>query len=79
MGALSVLATKDELLRGGSKNTKTTEFRKNEIDAEMAWKLSQGVYPPIFHMYRAKGLYVFRFFKNYKWRYVIVDSRVPLQ
>jgi hypothetical protein len=28
-------------------------------------------------MYREKGIYVFRFFKNFLWRYVIVDSRIP--
>ena len=38
---------------------------------------SNGVYPSIFHVYRIKGIYVFRFFKNFKWLYVIVDDRIP--
>jgi calpain len=28
-------------------------------------------------MYRKNGLYVFRFFKDFEWRYVIVDDRLP--
>jgi calpain, invertebrate len=35
------------------------------------------VYPGIFHLYRAKGIYVFRFFKDFKWIYVIIDDRIP--
>ena len=40
--------------------------------------MSLGVYPPIFHIYRKKGLYVFRFFKNFNWFYVLVDTRLPV-
>jgi hypothetical protein len=43
----------------------------------MAYNLSKGVYPPLFHMYRKKGIYVLRFFKDFKWRYVIIDDRLP--
>jgi len=39
--------------------------------------LSTGVYPPIFHSFRKKGIFCFRFFKNFKWRYVLVDNRLP--
>lgn len=28
-------------------------------------------------MYRKKNLYVLRFFKEFKWRYVILDDRLP--
>jgi calpain len=38
---------------------------------------SNGVYPSIFHVYRIKGIFVFRFFKNFKWLYVIIDDRIP--
>lgn len=44
----------------------------------MAYQLSQGVYPPIFHMYRKRGLYVIRIFKDFAWRYVILDNRLPV-
>lgn len=39
--------------------------------------LSCGVYPPIFHKFRKLGLYVLRFFKDTKWRYVFIDDRLP--
>lgn len=35
------------------------------VDKEIAGLLSKGVYPPIFHRYRANGLYVIRIFKNF--------------
>lgn len=47
------------------------------IDKEIAVALSNGVFPPIFHKFRAKGLYVLRIFKNFRWIYVFVDERLP--
>jgi hypothetical protein len=35
------------------------------------------VYPGIFQIYRKRGIYVFKFFKDFKWLYVIIDDRVP--
>ena len=49
------------------------------VDKEIAVCLSKGVFPPIFHKYRAKGLYVLRIFKNFNWIYVIVDERIPVK
>ena len=74
ISALSVIATKDYLLRG--------EFNKNiledgKIDEEEIKMMSEGIYPPIFHSFSTKGIYCFRFFKNFKWRYVIIDDRLP--
>lgn len=48
------------------------------VDKEIASLLSKGVYPPIFHKYRAIGLYVLRFFKNFQWVYVVTDERIPV-
>mmetsp|Transcript_34836 Transcript_34836/g.53486 ORF Transcript_34836/g.53486 Transcript_34836/m.53486 type:complete len:305 (+) Transcript_34836:1100-2014(+) len=63
ISALSVLATRDELIRGGRKGM---EYDRDMIvDKEIAQILSSGVYPPIFHRFRHVGLYVLRFFKNY--------------
>ena len=39
--------------------------------------MSAGVYPPMFHYLRFYGMYVFRFYKNYGWRYVIIDDKLP--
>jgi len=35
------------------------------IDEEFAERFYLGVYPPVFHLYRKKGLYVMRFFKEF--------------
>ena len=76
IGALSVLATRDELLRGCAEAVPPEMV--NLIDAEIANLLSMGVYPPIFHKFRHQGIYVLRFSKNHEWRYVIIDDRLPV-
>lgn len=53
------------------------ELNEEELTKDDAFKLCQGVHPPIFHMYRSKGIYVFKFYKEFNWRYVIVDDRIP--
>ena len=74
ISALSVIATKDFLLRG--------EFNKTilddgKIDEEEIKMMSEGIYPPIFHSFSKFGIYCFRFFKNFKWRYVLIDDKLP--
>lgn len=76
VSAMSVLATRDELLVGGRRGMEYDEDMI--IDKEIASLLSSGVYPPIFHKYRQIGLYVIRFFKNFSWVYVVVDERIPV-
>lgn len=74
--AMSVLATRDELLIGGRRGM---EYDPDMIvDKEIATLLCNGVYPPIFHKYRTKGMYVLRIFKNFKWIYVVIDERLPV-
>ena len=73
IGALSVLATRDALLRGFNVEIPADA----EVTDELAHKMSSGVYPPLFHIYRKKGIYVFKFFKHQKWKYVITDLRIP--
>jgi calpain, invertebrate len=75
ISALSVLATRDELIRGGIGSMNVKEGLV--VNQEIAMNFSNGVYPSIFHVYRMKGIFVFRFFKNFKWLYVIVDDRIP--
>ena len=48
-----------------------------EINNKEAKGMTTGVYPPLFHYLRKYGMYVFRFYKNYGWRYVIIDDRLP--
>jgi calpain len=75
IGALSVLATRDELLIGGLDTFVITD--DFEVTSPIAKAMSEGVYPPIFHSYARYGIYVFRFFKNFSWRYIIIDGRIP--
>lgn len=74
IGALSVLATKDELLRGSITNLTSP----SQITENNAIGISDGVYPPIFHTFAKKGLYVLRFFKDCNWRWVVIDDRLPV-
>ena len=39
--------------------------------------MTEGVYPPIFKIYEKYGLYVLKLYKNFSWRYVIIDDRIP--
>ena len=48
------------------------------MDSVTVLNASMGVFPPIFHRFRHKGIYVFRFFKEENWRYVIIDKRIPI-
>lgn len=75
ISALSVLADRDALLRGGGEDIDMENI--NMVDKEAAELCSIGVYPPLFHKFRKKGIFVFRFFKDFNWRYVLVDELLP--
>jgi hypothetical protein len=72
---MSVLATRDELLVGASASQDS--YDNMLVDKNLAELFSQGVFPPIFHEFRKRKIYVLRFFKEFKWRYVIIDDRLP--
>lgn len=38
-----------------------------------------GVYPPSFQFLRKYGIYVMRFYKNFGWRYVMIDDRLAFK
>ena len=76
IGALSVLATNDSLLRGGDKYIAYDEG--TIIDRNVAANFSKGVFAPMFHKFRLHKIYVLRFFKDQKWRFVIVDNKIPV-
>ena len=38
---------------------------------------SIGVFPPIFHKFHRKKIYVIRFFKEFRWRYIVIDDKLP--
>jgi hypothetical protein len=73
---MSIVASRDELIIGGRRGM---EYDPDMIvDKEIAGLLCKGLYPPIFHKFRSRGLYVLRIFKNFSWIYVIIDERVPV-
>jgi calpain, invertebrate len=76
IGALSVLATRDELIVGAGSSPMVKDGMM--IDKQIASYFSMGVFPPLFHKYATRGIYVMRFFKEFKWRYVIIDDRIPV-
>jgi len=77
ISALSVLATRDELISGRIEGLTEENIKTFQANKQSAFDFSKGVYPGIFHLYRAKGIYVFRFFKDFRWIYVIIDDRIP--
>ena len=76
ISAMSVLVTRDELLVGGRSGLEPDPDMI--VDKEIASIFSKGVYAPIFHRYRKRGMYVIRLFKNFEWIYVIIDERLPV-
>jgi calpain len=65
-----LIAADDTLLRG-----KPPQDNKIDDDNEVKG-LCSGVYPPMFHYLAAFGIYVLRFFKDFKWRFVLIDDRL---
>ena len=49
------------------------------VDKEISVNLSRGIFPPIFHKFRSRGIYVLRYFKNFEWVYVMIDERLPVK
>ena len=77
MSALSVVCQRDELIIGGMEGL---EYDRDMIvDKEISVSLSRGIFPPIFHKFRSRGIFVLRYFKNFEWVYVILDERLPVK
>lgn len=74
VAAMSALASRDTLVRGFDKEVKLGP--EGQITDQICDKMSKGAYPPLFHIYRRKGIYVIRIFKNMKWRYVIIGTNI---
>ena len=63
ISALSVLAGHDELIMGSAD---TLDMENIDIlDKKSALSCSNGVFPPIFHKFRLKGIFVLRFYKDF--------------
>lgn len=75
ISALSVLATRDSLVTG---TINKEEIKNSKLDDKMMGRLLQGVRPALFQFLEKFGLFVFKFMKNYRWWYVIVDDALPV-
>jgi calpain len=40
-------------------------------------KIESGIHPYLFHSLHQYGIYVFKFFKNSQWIYVVIDDKIP--
>lgn len=69
VSALSIITQNDEYIKGKS-------FEKLKRQPSM---LTDGIHPPLFHLFRKYGLYVFKFFKKFKPVYVIIDELFPVE
>ena len=76
VSALSILGSNRGLLMGDWTPDKNNI--SGPVSEEEAVKLLSGVYPPIFHHLAKYGIYVLKFFKNFQWRYVIIDDKIPV-
>lgn len=74
IGALSVMALRDDLLYGNIENLNSPE----EITIENGKNIRKGVYSALFHGLGKLGMFVFKFFINSAWRWTIVDDLIPM-
>jgi hypothetical protein len=76
ISALGVCAARDALLMGGREGL--IPDPDMIVDKEIAMLMCNGIYAPIFHKFRTRGLYILRYFKNMEWIYVMIDDRLPI-
>jgi hypothetical protein len=38
------------------------------VDKEISTNLSKGIFPPIFHKFRSRGIYVLKYFKDLRFK-----------
>jgi Ca2+-binding EF-hand superfamily protein len=74
ISSMSLIASDDNILFS---KIDPEKLKERNISDETIFKLISGVYPPLFHIFAKYGLYVFRFFLNFEWKFVIIDDRLP--
>ncbi|KAL4472263.1 hypothetical protein ABPG72_011624 [Tetrahymena utriculariae] len=72
ISALSIVSEYNEYIDG-----EFDPHKPGQTEDQKMFMMSRGIYPPLFHFLSQYGIYVMKFFKNYKWRYVIIDNRLP--
>ena len=73
IGALALLTSDVVYIKGDFKHSPEA---LGEISDQEADGMSKGLYCPVFHFLRKYGMFVIRFFKNYSWRYVVIDDKI---
>ena len=73
---MSVIATKSTLISHPLRRQDLNP-RSPNLSNESVNEILSGVYPSLFHYFSRFGMYVLRFFKDYQWRYVLIDDRLP--
>lgn len=48
------------------------------LDATQINEFSKGVFPALFHRFIENRIYCLRFFKDFSWRYVVIDDTLPV-
>ena len=76
ISALTLISQKDAYLRGAFI---ADQNNIGEIDDMEAKQMINGVYPPMFHNLAKYGIYVMKFFKDGKYRFVVIDDRIVVR
>ncbi len=74
ISALAIIGAHDFYLRG---EFDPSPEALQEMSDEEAAGMTSGIYCPVFHYLRQYSIYVIRFYKDYGWRYVIIDDKLP--
>ena len=69
ISSMSIIASNDEYIRG-----KDISYCQRHPEF-----LTYGIHPQLFHCFAEYGMYVFKFFKNFKPIYVVVDDLFPIE
>lgn len=74
ISSMSLVSTDDRLLRGELALDSKSIAGVSEEDS---WKLSKGVFAPLFQIYAKRGIYCMKFYKESAPVWVVVDSLLP--
>ncbi|CAG9317944.1 unnamed protein product [Blepharisma stoltei] len=74
LGGLSIVGQQEEFICGFLKKLE----KPDQINVNTVLGISKGTYPPIFHAFAKKGLYVIRVEIDRSSKWVIIDDRIPM-
>ena len=73
---MQILEAKEKIMIYENEKAPELTVLKTQVSVtKEIWNiLKSGIYPPIFHFYSKKGLYVFKIYDRFKERFIIVDG-----